>query len=113
MHELSITEAILDVVLRHAAGSRVTDVHLTVGELSSYVDDSIQLFWTELSRGTPAEGAMLHFKKQPGTLLCLVCGNEYPMDTPDFQCSSCGSAQAAPHGGRECYVDSIEVCAET
>jgi len=113
MHELSITEAILDVVLRHSAGARVTDVHLTVGELSSYVDDSIQFFWAELSRSTNAEGAVLHFTRQPGTLLCLVCGNEYSVNTPDFLCPSCGSTQAKPHGGRECYVVSIEVAVQT
>ncbi len=109
MHELSITEAILDVVLRHANGAPVTAVHLSIGELSSYVDESIELFWTELARGTPAEGSQLHFARQPGTLLCIDCKKEFPVKTKDFQCPHCGSRSALPHGGRDCYVDSIEV----
>jgi hydrogenase nickel incorporation protein HypA/HybF len=109
MHELSITEAILDVVLKHAQGARVSAVHLSVGELSSYADDSIQLFWTELARGTPAESSTLHFTKKPGTLLCIDCRHEFPVTTPDFQCPQCGSPHAMPYGGRDCYVDSIEV----
>ena len=109
MHELSITEAILDVVLKHAGGARVTAVHLTVGELSSFVDESIQMFWTELARGTPAAGAKLHFEKLPGTLLCLECGREFPVGSPEFRCPACGSTRAVPHGGRDCFVQSIEI----
>lgn len=109
MHELSITEAILDVVLKHAAGARVTGVHLTVGELTSFVDESIQMFWTELARGTAAEGSALHFRKQPGTLRCLDCANEFPVGSPDFRCPVCGSTRAIPDGGRDCFVESIEV----
>jgi hydrogenase nickel incorporation protein HypA/HybF len=109
MHELSITEAILEVVLRHAGGARVTGVKLTVGELSSFVDDSIELFWTELARGTAAEGAKLHFERRPGTLLCLECSEEFPVGSPEFRCPKCGGTRAVPHGGRDCFVESIEV----
>ncbi len=109
MHELSITEAILEVVLKHAAGARVTAVHLTVGELSSFVDESIELFWSELARGTGAEGAALHFRNLPGTLRCLECEREFPIGSPDFRCPQCGSTQAVPHGGRDCFVESIEI----
>ncbi|MBI5281205.1 MAG: hydrogenase maturation nickel metallochaperone HypA [Candidatus Solibacter usitatus] len=109
MHELSITESILGIVLNHAAGARVTDVHLVIGELSAYVDDSIQLFWDELSRGTVAESATLHFKREPGTLFCLDCQKPFSVRQQDFLCPLCGSAHAMPHGGRECYVESIEV----
>jgi hydrogenase nickel incorporation protein HypA/HybF len=109
MHELSITEAILDVVLRHACGARVADVHLLVGELSSYVDDSISMYWTELARGTAAEGARLHFTVEPATLRCFDCAAEFPISTPELLCPKCGSARATPHGGRECRVESIEV----
>lgn len=109
MHELSITEAILQVVLKHAGASRVTGVHLAMGELSSFVDESIQLFWTELARGTAADGAALHFRKLPGTLRCLECGREFPVSNPDFRCPACGSTRAVPHGGRDCFVESIEI----
>ncbi len=109
MHELSITEAMLDIVMAHASGRRVVDVHVTVGELSSYVDESISMYWTELSRGTLAEGARLHFTKETATLRCLDCQMEFPMSAADFICPHCGSLHALPHGGRECRVESIEV----
>lgn len=109
MHELSVAEAILEVVLRHAGGAQVRTVRLRVGELSSYVDDSIALFWAELTRGTQAEGARIEFTHEPGTLVCLDCSAEFGVDAPDFVCPLCASRRALPRGGRECYVDSIEV----
>lgn len=109
MHELSITESILEIALRHAAGHRIASVHLVIGELSAYVDESIQLFWQELSRGTLAEGAVLQFAREPGELLCIDCGRRFPLRSKDFLCPHCQSAQALPAGGKDCYVDSIEV----
>jgi hydrogenase nickel incorporation protein HypA/HybF len=60
MHELMVTESILEIALRHAgqAGAvRVTDLFLVVGDLSSIVDDSVQFYWDFVSEGTAAEGA--------------------------------------------------------
>lgn len=109
MHELSITESILEIALRHAAGRRVASVHLVIGELSSYVDESIQLFWEELTRGTLAEEAVLKFAREPGELLCVDCGRQFPVRTRDFVCPHCQSTCAVPATGKDCYVDSIEV----
>ena len=60
MHELAITQSILNIVLRHpeqAGAQRVTDIHIVMGELSTNVDDSIQFYWDIIARETPAEGA--------------------------------------------------------
>lgn len=109
MHELSIAESILDIALRHAGGARIVSVRVLIGELSSYVDESIELYWSELSRGTLAAGAALEFRREPGTLLCLDCQKQFPVRSPDFVCPYCQSPNAIPAGGRECYVESIEV----
>jgi hydrogenase nickel incorporation protein HypA/HybF len=112
MHELSIAESMVDIVLRHAGeagATKVTSVRVLIGELSTFVDESIELYWRELTRGTVAEGARLEFQREAGTLLCLSCSKEFPVHTPEFLCPHCGSAQALPSGGRECYVESIEV----
>jgi hydrogenase nickel incorporation protein HypA/HybF len=59
MHELSVTQAILGIALRNAAKSnaiRVTGLNITIGDLSSFVDDSIQFYWDLISKGTLCEG---------------------------------------------------------
>lgn len=109
MHELSITESIVEIALRHAAGRRISSVHLVIGELSSYVDESIQLYWEELTRGTPAAGAALQFTREPGELLCLDCHQRFPVRAAEFICPHCQSPSALPAGGKDCYVESIEV----
>ncbi|HEX2994458.1 MAG TPA: hydrogenase maturation nickel metallochaperone HypA, partial [Anaerolineales bacterium] len=74
MHELAVTQSILDLALKHAdqaAAKRVTDIHIVMGELSSNVDDSIQFYWEIIAKGTLAEGAQLHFQRVPAEFECL------------------------------------------
>ena len=45
MHELPVTQSILDIALKHAQkveAKRITDLHIVMGELSKLVDESIQ-----------------------------------------------------------------------
>jgi len=62
MHELAVTESIIEIVSRHAAeaGARkVSAINLVIGDLSSIVDDSVQFYFDYLSRDTIAAGAEL------------------------------------------------------
>ena len=60
MHELSVTESILKIVLQSAQendAEEVTDISLTIGALSSIIDDSVQFYWDHISKGTIAQNA--------------------------------------------------------
>lgn len=112
MHELAVTESIVNIVTRHAQeadAQRVLRIHLVVGELSSIVDDSIQFYFDYLSQDTLAAGAELVFERLPVTLQCGACSHQWPPSTADWTCPACGVAQARIVAGREFYVDSIEV----
>ena len=53
MHELPVTESVLEIALRHAKGAgaeRITNIYLVIGQLSSIVDDSIQFYWDIVSK---------------------------------------------------------------
>jgi Zn finger protein HypA/HybF involved in hydrogenase expression len=70
MHELGITRRLLEVVLERAAAAgatRVTDVHLEIGEASDIAPEALSSYWTEVSRSTPAEGARLVFRASDET----------------------------------------------
>ena len=72
MHELAVTESILEIALRHgraAGATAITDLFLVVGELSTIVDESVQFYWDIVSEGTEAAGATLHFRRVPARLL--------------------------------------------
>jgi hydrogenase nickel incorporation protein HypA/HybF len=112
MHELPVTQSILEIALRHArqaGSSRVVALNLTIGQLSSIVDDSIQFYWDIIAKDTIAEGARLVFNRVPIQLACLNCDRQYTPDQEDFACPACGSAQIKVISGKEFFLESIEV----
>ena len=59
MHELSVSAAVVDTAVRHAAGRKVTHVHLRVGALRQVVPDSLAFYFEIVARDTLCEGAAL------------------------------------------------------
>ena len=83
MHELSVTESILEIALKYAhqaQATRVSDLYLVIGRLSSIVDDSVQFYWEIVTEGTLCAGSKLHFQRVPAQMICLECGKEYLLD---------------------------------
>lgn len=112
MHELPITQSVLDIALRYAAqeeATRITNLYLLIGELSSIVDDSVQFFWDIISRDTIAEGATLHFERVPMQMLCLACGEIYRPAPGTLACPKCESNQVKVAGGEEFRLESIDI----
>ncbi len=113
MHELAVTQGILSVALEaaHRAGARRIDaIDLVIGDLASIVDDSVQFYFDILARGSPAEGAALRFRRVPAEGRCFACGAQFTIGpTLVAACPVCDSGQLLITGGREFYVESIEV----
>ena len=112
MHEMSITEDIMRIVTQHAGkveATRITDIYLVIGELTSFIDDSIQFYFELLSPDTLAEGAQLHFNRIKTRFRCRQCGHEFEPENRDWQCPSCGALGGDVIAGKEFYVESIEV----
>jgi hydrogenase nickel incorporation protein HypA/HybF len=112
MHELAVTESILEIALRHAQearASQITDLHLVVGQLSSIVDDSVQFYWDIIAKDTLAESAHLDFRRIPAELLCLDCEQRYHPEQEDFACPKCGSTRLKILTGEEFFLESIDI----
>ncbi len=113
MHELAVTQSILDIAIEaacKASAQRILAIDLVIGDLSSIVDDSVQFYFDMISQGTPAEGARLVFHRQPATLECRDCGGRFEAAAPlDPVCPACGGVNLKVEGGRDFYVQSIEV----
>lgn len=113
MHELPVTQAILDTALRaarQAGGQRILAIDLAIGELSGIVDDSVQFYFDILSQGTPAAGALLRFRRLPALAACHDCGNSYDVTPPLAPfCPACGSLRVQVSGGRQFTLESIEI----
>ena len=112
MHELSITQSILNIVNEHAqraGAAKVTTINLTVGELTGFVDDSLQFYFEMLSPGTLAEGARLNITRVPATVRCRACGSEFHLEGLQWTCPQCQAIGGDVLRGREFQVESIEV----
>ena len=74
MHEMAVTQAMLNMALEHAKGHHITDIYLRVGRMSAVVPESVEIYFDYLSQDTLAEGARLHFEYQPIEMTCADCG---------------------------------------
>ncbi len=118
MHELAITQSMLNLALEYAkrAGAqRITHINLVIGEMSGVVDESVQFYFDFVSKDTLAEGAQLVFEWQPARIRCRACGHEFALEVgarlprPYWACPVCQALGGEVVAGRELYMDSIEV----
>jgi hydrogenase nickel incorporation protein HypA/HybF len=113
MHEYSVTQSILDIALRHAeqAGARrVVAVNLVIGDLTGFIDESIQFYFDFMTEETIAAGAQLTFERVPARVRCHDCGAEYaPPDARLWACPECEALGSEVIAGREFAVSSIEI----
>jgi hydrogenase nickel incorporation protein HypA/HybF len=108
MHEMSITQSVVDAVCEHAAGRHVLSVKIQVGALCAVVGDSMQFCFELVTAGTVAEGASLVIDEPPATGHCRVCGSDFSVADFIMLCP-CGSADVEILTGRELRIMSMEV----
>jgi hydrogenase nickel incorporation protein HypA/HybF len=108
MHELSLSGAIVNTVVKHARGRPVSVVSLRVGALRQVVPDTLDFYFEFVARGTVCEGARLEQELVPARLRCTGCEREWEVELPIFMCPGCGGA-AEVASGDELEVESIEV----
>ncbi len=114
MHELSVTQSILEIALDYARRNeavRIVEIHLRIGEITDFEDEWMQRYFDFVSKGTMAEGAHLHISRVPARLECSRCSFIFPLDrsTWDNQCPSCQSKETNLISGREFRVEALEV----
>lgn len=108
MHEMAITQSVVDAVCEHSAGRRVHSVRLEVGALCALVPDSMQFCFGLATEGTVAEGAHLDIAVRPGTGHCRTCGNDFALADLILLCP-CGSADVEVIAGKDIRIRSMEV----
>jgi hydrogenase nickel incorporation protein HypA/HybF len=112
MHEMAVTQSILDIAIKHAeqaGASRITQVNLVIGEMSGIVDESVQLYFDILGKETIAEGAILSFDHRPAIFRCRSCDKTFRAQGFEWECPDCGALGFEVLSGREFRIESIEV----
>jgi len=108
MHELAITESIVDAIVEKIGDGPVAAVRLEIGRLSGVVTDSIRFCFDIVARGTGLEDARLDIDEPPGRAYCRDCRTEFGLDDPIMLCD-CGSADLDIRSGRQLRIVSVEV----
>ncbi|MFC2060152.1 hydrogenase maturation nickel metallochaperone HypA [Chloroflexota bacterium] len=112
MHELAITQSMLELVLEQAekAGAKkVGKINLVIGEMTGIVEESVQFYFNFLSQGTPAENASIFSTKVPTTARCQNCDKLFELKEFEWSCPYCQGISMDIVSGRELFVESIEV----
>lgn len=114
MHELPVTERILDIALKHAAMNQVSKIHsisLKVGGLTDLEDKWLQHYFDYLSKDTIARGAILKIIRGGIELRCGECKTFFATENTNLQeqqCPHCESVQGFEvRSGREYSIEEM------
>jgi hydrogenase nickel incorporation protein HypA/HybF len=108
VHELAITESVVDAVRERLPGHRVTCVKLEIGALSGVVADSVRFCFDLVTEGTSLEGAKLEIAQPPAVCHCRTCVSDFEPAGP-FAICPCGSADVAVLAGEDLRITSVQV----
>jgi hydrogenase nickel incorporation protein HypA/HybF len=106
MHELAITQSVVDAVIERTGRVPVASVRLRVGRLAGVVPDAMAFCFDLVTAGTPLEGAVLEVEQPEGRGRCRTCGEDFPLADLILLCR-CGSADVEVLTGRELAVASV------
>lgn len=108
MHELSITQSVVDAVVERLPDTKIAGVRLEIGKLSGIVADSVRFCFDLVVAGTALEGARLDIDEPGGRAHCADCDTEFDVDDPILLCP-CGSANVEVLAGQQLRIRSVEV----
>jgi hydrogenase nickel incorporation protein HypA/HybF len=109
VHELSLSSAIVNTVVKHADGRPVTAVNMRIGALRQVVPDTLEFYFGFVAQGTVCEGARLEQELIAARLRCEPCAREWEIEAPLFRCPTCGGGAVMVVAGEEFEVESIHV----
>ena len=106
MHELAITQGVVDALTERTGTAPVTSVRVRVGRLAGVVPEAMRFCFELVTAGTPLDGATLEIEQPEGRGRCRSCGAEFELRDLVLLCG-CGSADVAVVAGRELAVASV------
>jgi hydrogenase nickel incorporation protein HypA/HybF len=104
MHEMSLTQSILDIIEEHSSRhgfTKVNSVRLSFGKISSIEPQALEFAFEVLSEGTLAQGARMVFDILPVSIYCMHCEQTSELTSYAAQCPRCGGAEVVLQGGTE------------
>jgi hydrogenase nickel incorporation protein HypA/HybF len=108
VHELSVTQSVVDAVVEKLGESRVVRLRLEIGRLSGVVVDSVRFCFDLVAEGTTLEGATLEVDEPAGQARCRDCGAEFAA-TDLLAVCGCGGIDLEIRSGQDLIIKEVEV----
>ncbi|NOY59857.1 MAG: hydrogenase maturation nickel metallochaperone HypA [Calditrichaeota bacterium] len=111
MHELSIIESIVDIVLEEMPKhnlTKVTKVSLRIGDMRQVVPDAMQFGFEVVTKNTPLEDAELLIEHIPITGQCEKCKHEFLVKSWLDNCPRCEHPNIQIIAGKELEIAEFE-----
>ena len=112
MHEMALTESMVEIALeeaRKAGAARVQRIVLDVGALSAVAPEAMMFCFSAVSAGTAAEGAELVIERVEGAGWCPDCEKSAPLAERYDACPYCGGYKVQITEGGELRIREMEV----
>jgi hydrogenase nickel incorporation protein HypA/HybF len=112
MHEMALSESMLQIIEDQAAAqnfTRVKRVRLEIGTLAAVDPEALRFCFDVVTRGTAAEGAVLDLLTPPGQAWCLSCSRQIEIAARFDPCPLCGGHCLQVTGGDEMRIKELEV----
>ncbi len=114
MHEFSICRAIVDAVLDELSKlgpgrGRLARVRIVAGASRQIAPENIVMAYEAMIKNTPADGSILEIESRPITARCGRCGWTGEIKGFAYMCGSCGAGDIELTGGKELFLDALEI----
>jgi hydrogenase nickel incorporation protein HypA/HybF len=111
MHEMSIMQSVFDAAfeaLKDSGQTRITEIRLSIGELTEIQDVALRFAFEALKPDTAARNAELKITMLVPRSSCCECGAEFEHDRFTMLCPQCASIDIKLLQGRELQIDALE-----
>ena len=112
MHEMSLMEGVLSIVLdaqREHGFSRVITLTLEVGAVSGVEPEALEFCFEAVMAGSPAAGAKLDLLLVPAKGWCASCEEEVQVESRADLCPKCSGIVGALSQGSDLKIKDLEV----
>ena len=114
MHEFAICQSIVEAALCEVEKldpppRKLLNVRVVTGALRQIIPEYLAFAYETLTKDTFAEGSTIEVVQVPAAARCRSCGWQGQTGEDIFRCTECGSTDLEIEGGKELYLESIEV----
>ena len=112
MHELSIANSILNIVLQEKKLKQLPEIKaigLNIGALSGIFADALEFSFDAIKKGTLLENTVLEISEVPISGICKDCREIFSVNDFIFSCPECHSTSIEVHKGQEMDIAYLDV----